>query len=764
MTLLFISAGSTYPQNKIISNVPDYNQPPQQTLPSTTNTSNYCSPFAALNIISFWEFARQNAYAYGATAGLQPAAAAEYIGWYMSTNGLGSPNRLNIPPASLPGTPVIDQLVGMTEYLAADSLNRYGFPYSFPPLKRGTGWDILPEPPDFLMYTMEIDQGNPVKLDFLHWNIKPAGVDTVINGDTVSVYSWGPFVPSSGTVDESDPPEEWNGIEGDMGIGHAVTGVGYLLQFQPPGPPGPLQDYAIVHDNWPNTPENIAVPWQNLQAIFHVRLPAAPDFAVSDLYTRRDGIVTDTLYVMQPFDLIVVVRNHAGPWFLPYILISSVLDIIGTPLAVDTSYQVYAGQPTSGDSMLVFIDSIYIPQKSGQIDLRAEIFWDLNQDSLINDPSDKDSLNDFNFVSRRVLPHTIRTPIELIPGVPDQNQPPTATLPSTLPGNFCAPVATANILYFWDNIANYPDAQNVTAGLPPETMAEYIGWFYDTNDRGNPGAQNGTALPSAAGTYMADQDSFTWTFIRWDSLNPYMAVAPPLPGNKHGYDWKIASDYSVGTSFYKSEIDAGRPLKVDFTHWNIKFTGSILVDPQDQDTVYLYQWGPPVSNAQLVDPNAPEESWNLEEGKSNIGHAVTGVGYLQYNGFHVIVHDNWSTTHRAVCLPWQNWEGTLAMDPTQPVDIKSDASGVPSSYKLHQNSPNPFNQTTSIHIDLPEKTHVTLDIYDILGRRIAVLVDHNLSAGRHRIDWDAGTLPTGIYIYRLITDNYVEMRKSVILK
>ena len=80
MTILYSSAGITNSQNKMISNVPDNNQPPHQTLPSTTNTSDYCSPFAALNIIAYWKFEHQNAYAYGAKAGLQPALAAEYIG------------------------------------------------------------------------------------------------------------------------------------------------------------------------------------------------------------------------------------------------------------------------------------------------------------------------------------------------------------------------------------------------------------------------------------------------------------------------------------------------------------------------------------------------------------------------------------------------------------------------------------------------------------------------------------------------------------
>ncbi len=75
MTLLIYSSDNAYAQNKLINNVPDHSQPPQQTLPSTSNTSNYCAPFAAINIIAYWEYQRQNAYAFGATAGLQPSIA-----------------------------------------------------------------------------------------------------------------------------------------------------------------------------------------------------------------------------------------------------------------------------------------------------------------------------------------------------------------------------------------------------------------------------------------------------------------------------------------------------------------------------------------------------------------------------------------------------------------------------------------------------------------------------------------------------------------
>ena len=59
--------------------------------------------------------------------------------------------------------------------------------------------------------------------------------------------------------------------------------------------------------------------------------------------------------------------------------------------------------------------------------------------------------------------------------VPDTNQPPTVTLVTTIPTNYCAPMAMANILEYWDDVMNDSNAENVTAGLIPKTVAEYLG-------------------------------------------------------------------------------------------------------------------------------------------------------------------------------------------------------------------------------------------------------------------------------------------------
>lgn len=83
---------------------------------------------------------------------------------------------------------------------------------------------------------------------------------------------------------------------------------------------------------------------------------------------------------------------------------------------------------------------------------------------------------------------------------------------------------------------------------------------------------------------------------------------------------------------------------------------------------------------------------------------------------------------------------------------------------LYQNYPNPFNPSTTIEFSLPVRSHVVLRIFNILGEEIEVLVNGELEVGEHLINWEAKNLPSGIYFYRLITDNFNTTRKMILLR
>jgi xylan 1,4-beta-xylosidase len=100
--------------------------------------------------------------------------------------------------------------------------------------------------------------------------------------------------------------------------------------------------------------------------------------------------------------------------------------------------------------------------------------------------------------------------------------------------------------------------------------------------------------------------------------------------------------------------------------------------------------------------------------------------------------------------------------PTSAVD---DPDMHPLSFSLEQNYPNPFNASTHIRFSLPRESDVILGIYDILGREVVSLVDNrSMSAGTHSVLFDAAELSSGIYLYRLETDGYVNTKKLVLIK
>jgi predicted extracellular nuclease len=95
--------------------------------------------------------------------------------------------------------------------------------------------------------------------------------------------------------------------------------------------------------------------------------------------------------------------------------------------------------------------------------------------------------------------------------------------------------------------------------------------------------------------------------------------------------------------------------------------------------------------------------------------------------------------------------------------VKSDHS-VATGYALDQNYPNPFNPSTTISYQLSAVSHVTLTVYDVLGKQVASLVNQQQGAGSYHATFNASALSSGMYFYRLNAGNYSEMKKMVLIK
>jgi len=108
--------------------------------------------------------------------------------------------------------------------------------------------------------------------------------------------------------------------------------------------------------------------------------------------------------------------------------------------------------------------------------------------------------------------------------------------------------------------------------------------------------------------------------------------------------------------------------------------------------------------------------------------------------------------------------GSITMKEAGPVTITAGAASVPERFSLSQNYPNPFNPVTKIVYELPAGSRVTLTVFDILGREVAVLEDGVQDAGIKTVEFNATGLPSGVYFYRLKAGNFTAVRKLMLMK
>jgi hypothetical protein len=130
-----------------------------------------------------------------------------------------------------------------------------------------------------------------------------------------------------------------------------------------------------------------------------------------------------------------------------------------------------------------------------------------------------------------------------------------------------------------------------------------------------------------------------------------------------------------------------------------------------------------------------------------------------------------------VRCPANDYDGEVRPYPGTPPDIGADEThvpvsiesqplvGIPQSYELCQNFPNPFNPLATIEFSIPKTEFVTLKIYNLLGQEVATLVSEKLTPGNYKYTWEASDFASGIYCYNLKTEGgYMETKKLILLK
>jgi len=110
-----------------------------------------------------------------------------------------------------------------------------------------------------------------------------------------------------------------------------------------------------------------------------------------------------------------------------------------------------------------------------------------------------------------------------------------------------------------------------------------------------------------------------------------------------------------------------------------------------------------------------------------------------------------------------NLDGTREALGTRSVTPQESAS-LASEYALHQNYPNPFNPTTNISFDLVEAGNVNISVFNVMGQKVAELVNGQMNAGRHHVSFDAAGLSSGLYLYKMEVNGFTAQNKMLLLK
>ena len=106
----------------------------------------------------------------------------------------------------------------------------------------------------------------------------------------------------------------------------------------------------------------------------------------------------------------------------------------------------------------------------------------------------------------------------------------------------------------------------------------------------------------------------------------------------------------------------------------------------------------------------------------------------------------------------------IDFDGTFEYSIEIEVNAAPISFSVEQNYPNPFNPSTKISYSIPQKSFVTLKVFDPLGSEVATLVNGELEAGSYNIEFNAANLPSGVYLYRIKAGDFTETKKMILLR
>ncbi len=191
------------------------------------------------------------------------------------------------------------------------------------------------------------------------------------------------------------------------------------------------------------------------------------------------------------------------------------------------------------------------------------------------------------------------------------------------------------------------------------------------------------------------------------------------------------------------------------------------------------------SSGVVINTNSPTISWALPAPNSGLTYeleissdanmsnsvrvndltsAYTNINDLENNSTYY-----WRVRSKTSNGIYSNYSSVANFNTGDDITGVEDVNIVPANYYMAQNYPNPFNPTTNIKFGLPNSGNIKLVIYNVLGQEIKTLINQNLNAGTYNILWngqnEAGiNVPSGVYLYRITSGNFIDTKKMVLIK
>jgi len=342
-------------------------------------------------------------------------------------------------------------------------------------------------------------------------------------------------------------------------------------------------------------------------------------------------------------------------------------------------------------------------------------------------------------------------------------------VPAYLWRHGCGPTAAGMVIGYWDS-QGYPDLVPGDASTQTAAVDAMIADDGGEENCNNPVLNHYTdyACPVERSKLLPDKSTLGGEVHQNNCLADFMLTSRSSERNKYGWSW--------------------------FIHVARAFTGYVKlkypeVDVQSKNIYWAYfSWE---DYKEEIDNNRPVVLLVDTRWYWGTDHFVTGIGYndetMEYGIYDTWDHEiHWYRWHQNG--PGENWGvygvTTLSLpttgDPLQDQQAvggyavasapdgqtvaKNSPYGVPGKVELCANYPNPFNPSTDISFSLPHACHVKLEVFNIMGQRIETLVDRQMEAGEHTVSFDGGSKASGMYLYRLTTDESAITKKMLLVK